>query len=514
MSTSTRIILLTLTIYSSQLACAFDIHYIPATKKSDESSVIRDVLTDLRRLSDQKQLTAQHVSSTTTNAQQQAATATTNDELNEQPLLGTASDVHYASQVQHNLMQQLGLLPAAGAVYESMPIMPPGKRRLDSIDDDSDALSSTNRRAYPLSNYVDKNQLERRDLDVIVERDAMKGVIDSGHSQDEDSSQLALPTNSRAQAGKRLLRLEGRLLMAAQSGKLNRVKQRQQIQRRNQQQQQHQRQRNNNDRKYVARRNNNNGYSGRQSPQESRNNQGRSGASLERRSGRGDDESVDDDDDSSEDSGDDRSSAAYERRSGDDSFEREAARDFNSDAQDQDQRGASNDADGDSNAYGNNGSNGRQSGGRTAGNSIGRLRQAASAGRSKQNDFSSASNDDDSNANDDEDIDATSLALVGRTLFLPQQSVDSNNNELNLQVEQSENQKKYPHQVGNLNQVNELQGAAGHHHSHHHGHYYQHVEVPKKKAWKFGFKRGNHKHESKYWTSNQLTSGKLTSASS
>lgn len=42
----------------------------------------------------------------------------------------------------------------------------------------------------------------------------------------------------------------------------------------------------------------------------------------------------------------------------------------------------------------------------------------------------------------------------------------------------------------------ELQAAAGHHHGHH-GHYYQHVEVPKKKAWKFGFKRGNHKHESK-----------------
>lgn len=43
----------------------------------------------------------------------------------------------------------------------------------------------------------------------------------------------------------------------------------------------------------------------------------------------------------------------------------------------------------------------------------------------------------------------------------------------------------------------DLATAAGHHHGHHHSHYYQHVEVPKKKAWKFGFKRGNHKHESK-----------------
>lgn len=42
----------------------------------------------------------------------------------------------------------------------------------------------------------------------------------------------------------------------------------------------------------------------------------------------------------------------------------------------------------------------------------------------------------------------------------------------------------------------DLQTAAGHHHGHH-DHYYQYVEVPKKKAWKFGFKRGNHKHTSK-----------------
>lgn len=42
----------------------------------------------------------------------------------------------------------------------------------------------------------------------------------------------------------------------------------------------------------------------------------------------------------------------------------------------------------------------------------------------------------------------------------------------------------------------DLAAAAGHHHKKH-SHYYQYVEVPKKKAWKFGFKRGNHKHESK-----------------
>lgn len=44
----------------------------------------------------------------------------------------------------------------------------------------------------------------------------------------------------------------------------------------------------------------------------------------------------------------------------------------------------------------------------------------------------------------------------------------------------------------------DLTAAAGHHHHHGHSHYYQYVEVPKKKAWKFGFKRGNHKHESEY----------------
>lgn len=48
-----------------------------------------------------------------------------------------------------------------------------------------------------------------------------------------------------------------------------------------------------------------------------------------------------------------------------------------------------------------------------------------------------------------------------------------------------------------MHSAEELQTAAGHHHDHHHG-YYQYAGVPKKKAWKFGFKRGNHKHTSKY----------------
>ena len=45
------------------------------------------------------------------------------------------------------------------------------------------------------------------------------------------------------------------------------------------------------------------------------------------------------------------------------------------------------------------------------------------------------------------------------------------------------------------NDNDDLQTAAGHHHhGHDHHGYYQYVEVPKKKAWKYGFKRGNHKH--------------------
>lgn len=43
----------------------------------------------------------------------------------------------------------------------------------------------------------------------------------------------------------------------------------------------------------------------------------------------------------------------------------------------------------------------------------------------------------------------------------------------------------------------DLQTAAGHHHGKSHGHYYQYAGQPKKKAYKWGFKRGNHKHESK-----------------
>jgi len=42
--------------------------------------------------------------------------------------------------------------------------------------------------------------------------------------------------------------------------------------------------------------------------------------------------------------------------------------------------------------------------------------------------------------------------------------------------------------------VGDLSTAAGHHHGHAHGKYYEYREVPKKKTWKFGYKRGNHKH--------------------
>lgn len=43
--------------------------------------------------------------------------------------------------------------------------------------------------------------------------------------------------------------------------------------------------------------------------------------------------------------------------------------------------------------------------------------------------------------------------------------------------------------------VGDLNTAAGHHHGHHHhGKYYEYREVPKPKTWKFGYKRGNHKH--------------------
>lgn len=40
----------------------------------------------------------------------------------------------------------------------------------------------------------------------------------------------------------------------------------------------------------------------------------------------------------------------------------------------------------------------------------------------------------------------------------------------------------------------DLNTAAGHHHGHAHGKYYEYRSVPKKKTWKFGYKRGNHKH--------------------
>lgn len=40
----------------------------------------------------------------------------------------------------------------------------------------------------------------------------------------------------------------------------------------------------------------------------------------------------------------------------------------------------------------------------------------------------------------------------------------------------------------------DLSTAAGHHHGHAYGKYYEYRAVPKKKTWKYGYKRGNHKH--------------------
>lgn len=72
---------------------------------------------------------------------------------------------------------------------------------------------------------------------------------------------------------------------------------------------------------------------------------------------------------------------------------------------------------------------------------------------------------------------------------------DNNNNNLNHDSASGDDSDQSATQLKHSSV--ELQAAAGSHHGHH-GHYYQHVEVPKKKAWKFGFKRGNHKHESKF----------------
>lgn len=519
MTISTRLILITLTLCSSQLVSAFDVRFIPATSErlSNESSIIRDPITDLKRLSGQT-LSLQHV--TTARALESesraeaasamdaaTATATATNNLNEQPLIGTASDVHYAPQAEQSLIDQLSLLPAADAIYESLPVMPPGKRRLDASTD-IDALSSIGRRVYPFSDYTKRSGVRRRDsTNVIVETDssgqssAMQRIIDSGGSHESESAQLALPTDNRrdVRTGKRLPRLEGRLLMAAHNAKPNRVRQQQQ----QLLQQQQQIQRRNQPQNGIARMSAGpmTGHVKRRSSSSQRGGADRAEARVERRSGGVggsggvDEDSLDDDDESSssDDSAEDRSSA-FERRSGDDSFEREANSDFNSDAQDQDQRVAS-------------GAPVSRTGADSAGrrprvvhNSGARLRQAASAGGGggTRNGFvdagRSSANDDDSGGTDDEDIDASNLRLVGQRFYLSPKRDDG---ELSLQVEQSVNQKKYPQQVGNLNQVNELQGAAGHHHSHHHGHYYMHAEVPKKKSWKFGFKRGNHKHESK-----------------
>ena len=52
-----------------------------------------------------------------------------------------------------------------------------------------------------------------------------------------------------------------------------------------------------------------------------------------------------------------------------------------------------------------------------------------------------------------------------------------------------------PKRLGPRNSAgSDLHAAAGSQHEHQ-PHYYQYAEVPEKKAWKFGFRRGNHKHE-------------------
>lgn len=103
--------------------------------------------------------------------------------------------------------------------------------------------------------------------------------------------------------------------------------------------------------------------------------------------------------------------------------------------------------------------------------------------RSSMRDDESNSMEDGSNGSSDEGDD----------------DVDSSNlNQKRSLVGASALESEVPLANQSVQRSMDLATAAGHHHGHHHGHYYQHVEVPKKKAWKFGFKRGNHKHESKF----------------
>lgn len=156
------------------------------------------------------------------------------------------------------------------------------------------------------------------------------------------------------------------------------------------------------------------------------------------------------------------------------------------------------------------------------------------------NDQESSSNDDAGEYDDEErDIDSTNLTkrkvlpakkqknqkksqAVRNRERAHQSPSSSSNHKFNRRSDEGENSR--PSQSASHNSDNEydsneqedaspmssqhvrqgsgdLQTAAGHHHgkSHggSHGHYYQYAGQPKKKAYKWGFKRGNKKHESK-----------------
>lgn len=131
-----------------------------------------------------------------------------------------------------------------------------------------------------------------------------------------------------------------------------------------------------------------------------------------------------------------------------------------------------------------------------------RLRQAASSGR-KQRRPSSRDADDAGGADneeradeDDESADSTNArrVTVGSGSGDPE-TPKASKRSLEVVEVVHEPASEGTSNLKNGAEINvDLQAAAGHHHGHH-GHYYQYVEVPKKKAWKFGFKRGNHKHE-------------------
>lgn len=104
----------------------------------------------------------------------------------------------------------------------------------------------------------------------------------------------------------------------------------------------------------------------------------------------------------------------------------------------------------------------------------------------------------------DDDIDSTNQ-LQRSSLIQPEDLVRTKDPIVQLHVDQPTEVEASLEDIDEASSANqlmhssqELQAAAGHHHGHHDG-YYQYAGVPKKKAWKFGFKRGNHKHTSECW---------------